>query len=328
MSAPHESGHDDEQLVRYLLGQLPDGDAERLDELSVVDEEVASRLAVVETDLVDAYVRGTMPAETRERFEAVYLSSPRRRQKVKFSEGFLRAVDRAAVPVEETPGAPSGASSPLRVVPRSMPWWQLAAAAALLLLAGGSVLFSEIRLQRGLAEAQRASDALDRRAHALEQQLEIEHAANAEAAQELARVRASMTKLTQQSTADAVPGQAAVAPRAPAIVALMLSPQTRGTGPMAAIVVPQGAESVAFELQLDTSDFSRYEAALKDPATDRVVWRSGRITARSAGDLPVVSIVVPAGILKSQNYFLELTGYGAGADAQVVGGYTFRIVRR
>ena len=43
----------------------------------------------VENDLVDAYVRGTLDADTRTRFESFYMSSPRRRAKVRFARAFL-----------------------------------------------------------------------------------------------------------------------------------------------------------------------------------------------------------------------------------------------
>jgi len=44
MSQLHESGHDDQQLVRYLLRLLPEEDAERIDDLSISDDEVSWRL--------------------------------------------------------------------------------------------------------------------------------------------------------------------------------------------------------------------------------------------------------------------------------------------
>ena len=34
---------------------------------------------------------------------------------------------------------------------------------------------------------------------------------------------------------------------------------------------------MAFELRLEPNDASRYEVALKDPGTGRVVWRSGSL---------------------------------------------------
>src|SRR5215469_941662 len=95
---PRGLAPEDRQLVRYILGLLPQKDAERLDEQSIVDDELATRLRSVENDLVDAYVCGTLDGEFLERFESFYLASPRRRDKVKFAREFLKAVDRLPKP--------------------------------------------------------------------------------------------------------------------------------------------------------------------------------------------------------------------------------------
>lgn len=94
MSVLLESEHDDRVFVHYLLGLLPEEDAERLDELCVADDNVASRLCAVENDLVDAYIRGTLAEDALKRFESFYLASPRRREKVMVARGLLRIVDR------------------------------------------------------------------------------------------------------------------------------------------------------------------------------------------------------------------------------------------
>src|SRR5215470_14762592 len=86
----------DELLRRYLLGALPEADMERLNELSVTDDELAGRLDAVENDLVDAYVRGELPQEDLGSFKGFYLSSPKRREKVGLAEGFLALERRAA----------------------------------------------------------------------------------------------------------------------------------------------------------------------------------------------------------------------------------------
>ena len=52
-----ETTYDDRALTRYLLGQLAGEEADRLDELAIVDDEVAWRVREIENDLVDAYVR-------------------------------------------------------------------------------------------------------------------------------------------------------------------------------------------------------------------------------------------------------------------------------
>src|SRR5688500_9608054 len=94
---PDESSMpDDRQLTRYLLGLLPDRDADRLDAASVADDDFAARLRIAEVDLVDSYVVGALEGDTLKRFESHYLSSPLRRRNVKFATGFLAAIQRSA----------------------------------------------------------------------------------------------------------------------------------------------------------------------------------------------------------------------------------------
>jgi hypothetical protein len=125
MTQSHDLGHDD-QLVRYLLGLLPGKDAERLDELTVEDDELAWRLRVVENDLVDAYVTGTLTGQTRARFESFYLSSERRRRKVRFARSFLASVERDAEATEIDGGRDSIRAEdpplPFESRPREQPW--------------------------------------------------------------------------------------------------------------------------------------------------------------------------------------------------------------
>ena len=54
MAQYKEFAKDDRQLVDYLLGVLPEEELERLDEASIVDDDVAARLCDVENDLIDA----------------------------------------------------------------------------------------------------------------------------------------------------------------------------------------------------------------------------------------------------------------------------------
>lgn len=120
---------DDELLTRYLLGSLPEEETERLDELSVADDEIAWRLQAVENDLVDRYVRGDMKGDTLDRFRSAYLASPARRKKI----AFAKALDSV-----EHRGKGSGIS----------PWWAVAAAAVIAIAVMTSLLFIPRHEQR------------------------------------------------------------------------------------------------------------------------------------------------------------------------------------
>lgn len=299
MSPSLESGHDD-QLVRYVLGLLPEEEAELIDELSIADDEVAARLRVVEDDLVDAYVRGRLEGETLERFETFYLSSPRRREKVTFARRFRRAIDLAA-PAETDAGRQATPAAPARA-------WRLTAAAVVAVTVGGTLLLEDLRLRRTLGEARQQTAALDRRANDLQRQLDD------------ARV-VSAPQSAAAAPADRTPAPTRTPP------ALVLLPQTRAAGEIATLTVPAAAERIAIDLRLDSNDFSRYQAALRDPATGQIAWRSGWIGARTAAGPPSVSVAIPGDVLKPQHYAIELSGRRVNAGEELVASYAFEVVR-
>ena len=325
----------DQQLVRYVLGLLPDDETERLDEASIADDGVAERLRIVEDDLIDAYLRGTLDPSTLERFESYYLSSPERREHVRFAASLVRAVDCVTPPTVRStaaagPPAPSlvptvAGSSPSRARVRSWLVPGLAVAAVLLLAASAALLSETTRLNRGLSAERQQNAALDRRAQALERQLEAQRTSAATTASELARARESGATSTSNSASGA--GRAGASGATPGI-ALVLLPQTRAIGPIPTLALASGADRVAFDLRLETNDFHEYQVGLRDPATNDVIWRSEWMTPRTSSDQPSVSLAIPAGLLKAQHYSIELTGRDGAGTGQVVGSYAFQIVPR
>ena len=89
---------DDQLLKQYLLGAVPQEEAECLDELGISDDHVASHLRAAEYDLIDSYVRGELSGDALQRFRAAYLGSPERRRRVQIAEALAaHAAGKAAV---------------------------------------------------------------------------------------------------------------------------------------------------------------------------------------------------------------------------------------
>jgi hypothetical protein len=319
MSSSGKQIYDDRLLTRYLLGVLPAEEAERLDELSIADEEFVWRLHGIENDLVDAYVRGKLSGEDLQQFKAFYLSSPKRRLKVEFAEGLLALEHKAAaLPAKAKEGTAPG---PGRKEEPSEPFpWRLfssprfafrrgfAGAALAVLAVGGYLLSENLRLRKQMTEAQAQHASRDQRMQALEQQLNHERSAKAEVLKELERARESQTNLDQLKT-----------------LSFLLPPPTRGTSRVATISL-RGADLVVLILALESDDFPAYRVSLKDPATNQVLWRSTKLEAASGGDKKAVSVCFRASLLKQQNYIAELTGIPIHGAAELVGGYGFRAV--
>lgn len=325
----------DLQLVHYLLGLLPEREMDRLDEDSIVDDEVAARLCGVEDDLVDAYVMGTLDQTVREHFEASYLKSPRRRTKVKFARRFLTVVDRASsapsVPPTAVACSPSnrirrfplhlGTSKPGSNVHQSRVRWPLMTAAASFLLAFG-LLVNDVRLRDGLNQARREGTVQDQRGEVMPGPLDEARNENARMAKALEGARVGSAEPPSANAPGTIRGATSGG-----ITATVLFPQTRSIGQPPTIRIPASAGSIRFELRLESNDFTRYRAILKQSASNDVVWRSQPLNSRSnAGSY--VSIVLPPSVLEPQHYLFELAGVDPNDHETPVSSYAFQLERR
>ncbi len=317
MSESREPVRDDRHVVRYLLGCLTDDESERLDEHSIMDNIVAAQLRRVEDDLVDAYVSGTLDGELRERFESVYLASPRRRRKVAFAQTLMAVVDRQAetapdeAPRVPTPGRGRIAAAAAGSLPAGRAVWQTwfrrLTAAALLLLCTGVLFLQDLQLRRGLKEAQRHTADADQRVQVLAGRLAAERAANTSMTEALARVRSA---------------------KPAAAVALVLVAQTRGVSRAPIIAVRPGSDAVPLDLLLEPAVFTRYQASLRDPALNRTLWRSQMLTPEPSRRPPTVSVAVPAALLKPQHYSVDLAGGRSADPLEIAASYVFQVVRQ
>jgi hypothetical protein len=300
---------DETTLIRYLVGRASDDETERFDELSIADDEFVLRLRAVEHDLMDAYVSGELAGETLAGFTSQYLRSSSGLAKVEFARALQGA---PAIGRVEQPVTSSAKSSwwPFRQ-------WQMAAA-AVAVAALAYVVIDDVRLRQRMdaIEVQRA--ALEQRERQLQDELNRQQTAGASAAQELARLRDELTKLTDRANAT----------RPTSVLALLLSPATRGASDVPTLTLPEGTDAVTLRLQPVIGGYPRYEAVLRPEGSDRIIWRSARVPAPLPRDQGVLSITAPANVLEARAYAIELIGVSAGGQADPLDAYPFRVARK
>ena len=78
-----------DQVTRYLLGQLPESEIQRLNLLRETDENFRQRVAIVEDDLIDCFTKGQLQGEDLMRFRRYFLAAAANRERVKVAQGFL-----------------------------------------------------------------------------------------------------------------------------------------------------------------------------------------------------------------------------------------------
>ena len=319
---------DDAVLLRYLLGALPADEAEPIEDASVVDDDLAARLNAMEHDLVDRYVRGELEGGTLAKFHTWYLSSPVRVQKVELARAFLRVADAGpaeGAPVSAAPaaiaasegnakvnvapkfliGGSSGEQKPAKAwFDRLSDWSMLgfATAVIILIVTVGFLSSRNKRLRNEVAETKKQTTELAAK-------LNEEHAAATANTQKGGEPDALAHGLDNVAT-----------------VTMFLPAPTRGASMVPKVDVPSGTGLVVLSLGLGSNDEKSYRVQLMNPATQQILWHSGIL--RPGSDGTYVSVTVPANVLRSQMYLIELMHDGANGAPELLGTYPFRVEKK
>ncbi len=312
--------YNQKSLNQYLLGLLPEPEAERLDELSVTDDSFSAELEAAENDLVDAYVRDELTGETLEQFRNHYLASPSRREKVKFALALQEFSEPEEVPAIE-PKSRESLSPKRGWLARifAIPAFQssLAVATIVLLLIGGWLVLDNVRLRHQIATSQARQNELAQREQELRSELESQRNVAQQTEQELAQLRAEQQAHSEQQK----PSEIGL------IATLLLTPQLRGNGQPTSVKIEPTTKSVAAHLTLEPNDFSSYQVALIDQANHRMLWSSGVLKASSKGENRTLNVSFSAGLLKLQVYALQVSGISANGQSEVLSDYPFKVVK-
>ncbi len=145
---------------------------------------------------------------------------------------------------------------------------------------------NDLQLREGLNQAEQLGAAQDHRADMLTHELDQARNENVEIAQALERARAAAASGDQPSASASVStiGASALG----GTKGTVLFPQTRSIGQVPEIDVASHADGVTFELRLESNEFPQYRALLKDSGTNRIIWRSDVLQARSDAPTSVV----------------------------------------
>jgi hypothetical protein len=310
-------------MKRYLLGELDEAEQKALEEEYFTDSQVFDEMTEVESDLVDDYVRGRLPAETRKQFEQFYMAHAKRRERVKFAEALLTGLDHieapravAQKPVETVSGR-RGLLESLRRLWLA-PAFSLAIV-SLLVVAIGILLFIEARRTRQeLAEMQTARAGQEQRARELEQQV----AGERERADQLA---AELEQLRNQQPPETRPQPA------PALASLLLTvgPGVRGadTGPQATLVIPPSAERVRIALRMKEHDYPSYHVSLQAAGGQEIFSRQN-IKPGMTRSGTAFTISLPASKFSTGDYILTLRGTTAGGGVEDLSKSIFRVEKK
>jgi hypothetical protein len=299
------------RMRRYLLGELPEEERLPFENLYLADAGIFEHLLAVENELIDGYVRGELDETESRRFEAEYLPSPPRRERVEFA----RALSQAAAIENEAAHAGSAWKSLLAAfsVRQGVPRWALAGAVAALLAACAWLAVENHRMRIGLQESLAAQAKLGTEVDALQS-----HIAGLE--------KDRKNPPGQGHTESEV---ARLEPPPELFPTLRLTPsRERGTGEKQSIIEISAANrGLRLQLVLERDDYRSYLVVLKTVERGEIA-RDESLSSRSVQGTAVVPWSLPARILDAGDYTVELKGQMADGSLEDAETYGFRVLRR
>jgi hypothetical protein len=333
-----EQPHDDQLFQRYLLGDLPEDERDRLQERYFADPGLFSRLLQIETDLIDAYDRGELTETERQRFEQRFGNIHGMDQRLKFAGMLGRAADQHSIGGEDDQAARVPHSSVV-TTPLSANAWlssispspgsrmlrgSLMAAGALIVLVAFFLVATRSWFWRQPESAEKLATS------------QTDSAAAQETPKPDMQVAPGVTeKNSIEIPAAAKPTQARQ-PTTPKLAVASVSVVlhaglTREGGEATRVVLSDATESVHTQLtvpaELQTGAYSSYHATLQTVAGQEVISRGGLKISRGGG-ASFVTVTLPAKLVKTRDYVLLLSGQRSDGSLQYLRGYSFSVVRK
>ncbi len=84
----------DERIKSYFLGNLSEAESIRLEIEVAENEELFELTEIVEVELIDDYLEGSLSSSNMRKFETHYLTTTARLEKLKFAHLFLAGLKR------------------------------------------------------------------------------------------------------------------------------------------------------------------------------------------------------------------------------------------
>jgi len=209
----------------------------------------------------------------------------------------------------------------------------MAAALAVVALGGSWLIFGNRRLQARLDQVTADRALVEQREQDLQQRLVGERFRRSELADDLRRERVQSASLEEElaflrSRLRASPGDAPTPePTAvPTVPSFLLTPGLlKDSREIQRVILP--AEMGLFRLHLDlgVDNYESYRAVLHEAVGDEI-WTQNNLEADTTNGRVVVSVILPATLLRHGVYYLRLSGVASRDEIELVGRYFFRVL--
>ena len=309
----------EQNITRYLLGDLSEQEQAALEESYFRDPNVFNQILKVESELVDAYARGSLSAEMREQFERSYLKHPSRRNRVEFARALTTRIDereRSLARNEQSAFQISWKQKLFAAFVGPKPAWRFAMALVILLLAIAGVWWW--RQQREAAQIQARREQQQQRER--EQPAPQRPSETPKPEERVAQTPAEVPKPSPGSNTNPTPS----------IVSLALtvgSVRSAESGSTQTLIIPHEIAQAQILLQLKDDSYGRYRVSLQKIGGSEI-FKQSNVRPRKTKAGARFIFTVPTRQLTSGEYALTLSGINPNGEVDDLSKSLFRVEKQ
>jgi len=297
--------HYTEEVRRFLLGELSEEERAAFEDRFLSDEDLSAQALVVEDELIESYLHNELSAQDRKKFETAYLNNPRRRERVVALKAVVAAANAEPQPLREKSLSLWARLREYVVFKNAFPRYALAGLALIAMIAA-AWLFLRSREPHASQIAQVDTNS---------QPTPVTIASPSPAAS---------TSPTPAVTPSLRPTPTPVQQESgPAFASIVLQP-TLVRDPAAAkrLVLPATVKLVRLQLNLERNEYKSFLVQITT-VEGKSVWQSRTVTPAGAS----VAVSVPASLLPTNDYVIELSGVTSERKRESVASYFFTVLR-
>ena len=311
---------DERQICQYLLGKLGVEEQQRFEEQLMTQESLFDELMVLEDELIDEYLQGTLSPPDRANFEKHFLATPERRQKLQFAQALRKHVA-AAAPKQTPLPVPKRSfwQSFLDLVRVQTPAFRYGFQAALsaVIVAGVWMGGTTWRLSTQVAQIRSQRSVSEEREQLVRQQLEEQRRRSQELEQQLVLAQAQGQKPLEISLSR--------------LVTFVLSSNLvrDSSGTLKRLAIPPDTDLVELRLELADHTYQNYRAALQDVDEEGAeILAFNKLKPQRLGPNQFLVLTLPAKSLQRGDYLLKLSGASKTGEFDPLDSYQFRVLPR
>ncbi len=316
-----EKFDNEKEIRRFLLGELTDDERSAFEERFIAEAELFDEIGVVEDELIESFVRGTLSTVEKAKFEQNFLTTKTRRQRVAFTrEMFAKLAAEKEVIVKKTETIAENQSVWNSLVNLfKTPRLAFGAALAILVLVFGLwfLVFRNAENQPQIVRQITPTPTVSPTPQEIKNNSNgavdsnVNSANKSEANKNLPNTNDE--NLNKNQLKDAIPK--------PVIATIALFAGTvRSEGKMRELNLTKDTKGANFQLNLESQDYRTYRAEIVD-ADGAVIYRSGKISARNSK----LNTYFPTAKLKKGDYFVKLYGFNSTGEEESAADFQFRV---